>query len=171
MAITLFDSKGLAHATLSFASFVEYSDCRDLAVLAHLHPSRNNWSVSSRCATHFKSAVSRAACAEGTQRVQCSSGMCGRFSTGQTNHIARLAPIVKRLALSPDELAQLPDTYVRALQNHEFPAAYDPANPSQAFLPPDLFDTRGPWVCLGAPDHDLAAPLHDLSEKSTGSTP
>ncbi len=77
--------------------------------------------------------------------------------------IARLAPIVKRLALSPDELAQLPDTYVRALQNHEFPAAYDPANPSQAFLPPDLFDTRGPWVCLGAPDHDLAAPLHDLS--------
>src|SRR5438094_7451606 len=68
MAITLFDSKGLAHATLSFASFVEYSDCRDLAVLAHLHPSRNNWSVSSRCATHFKSAVSRAACAEGTQR-------------------------------------------------------------------------------------------------------
>jgi len=77
--------------------------------------------------------------------------------------IARLAPIVKRLALSPDELAQLPDTYVRALQNHEFPAAYDPANPSQALLPPDLFDTRGPWVCLGAPDHDLAAPLHDLS--------
>src|SRR5438445_12399963 len=106
--------------------------------------------------------------------VQCSSGMCGRFSTGadqsdlphQTERrelIARLAPIVKRLALSPDELAQLPDTYVRALQNHEFPAAYDPANPSQAFLPPDLFDTRGPWVCLGAPDHDLAAPLHALS--------
>lgn len=67
------------------------------------------------------------------------------------------------LALSPDDLAQLPDTYVRALQNHEFPAAYDPANPNQAFLPPDLFDTRGPWVCLGAPDHDLAAPVHDLS--------
>ncbi len=35
--------------------------------------------------------------------------------------------------------------------------------PVQAFLPPDLFDPSRPWVCLGAPGHDLAAPLHDLS--------
>lgn len=77
--------------------------------------------------------------------------------------MAKLAPIIRRLALSPDELAQLPDTYLRALQSHEFPPAYDPARPNQAFLPPDLFDPSGPWVCLGAPDHDLAAPLHDLS--------
>jgi hypothetical protein len=77
--------------------------------------------------------------------------------------MARLAPIVRRLALSADELAALPDTYARALQNHEFPEAYDPATPNQAFLPPDLFDPSGPWVCLGAPDHDLAAPLHDSS--------
>jgi hypothetical protein len=77
--------------------------------------------------------------------------------------MARLAPIVRRLALSPDELALLPDTYARALQNHEFPAKYDPASPNQSFLPLDLFDHSGPWVCLGAPDHDLAAPLHDSS--------
>jgi hypothetical protein len=77
--------------------------------------------------------------------------------------MARLAPLIRRLALSPDELAALPETYARALQNHEFPAAYDPAVPDQAFLPPDLFDPSGPWVCLGAPGHDLAAPLHDLS--------
>ena len=77
--------------------------------------------------------------------------------------MARLAPIVRRLALSPEGLAALPDTYARAVQNHEFSAAYDPASPNQAFLPPDLFDPRGPWICLGAPDHGLAAPLHDLS--------
>ncbi len=77
--------------------------------------------------------------------------------------MARLAPIVRRLALPADELAALPDTYARALQNHEFPTAYDPASPNQAFLPPDLFDPSGPWVCLGAPEHDLAAPLHDVS--------
>ncbi len=77
--------------------------------------------------------------------------------------MARLAPIIRRLALSPEDLAALPDTYTRALQNHEFPAAYDSATPNQSFLPPDLFDPRGPWVCLGAPDHDLAAPLHDSS--------
>jgi hypothetical protein len=76
---------------------------------------------------------------------------------------AKLAPIVRRLALSPDELAALPDTYARAVQNHEFPGAYDPASPNQAFLPSDLFDPSGPWVCLGAPEDGLAAPLHDSS--------
>jgi hypothetical protein len=77
--------------------------------------------------------------------------------------MAKLAAIISRLALSPDELEHLPDTYVRALQHHEFPAAYNPASPNQAFLPPDLFDPNGPWVCLGAPGHDLVAPLHDSS--------
>jgi len=77
--------------------------------------------------------------------------------------MAKLAPIVRRLALSPDELATLPDTYARAVESHEFPAAYDLASPNQAFLPSDLFDPRGPWVCLGAPERDLAAPLHDAS--------
>ena len=77
--------------------------------------------------------------------------------------MARLAPIVAHLALSPDELARLPDTYARALQNHEFPTAYAPASPNGGFLPPDLFDPAGPWICLGAPSEVLAAPLHDLS--------
>jgi hypothetical protein len=76
---------------------------------------------------------------------------------------SRLAPIVRHLALSPAELATLPDTYARALQNHEFPAVYDPTSPNQAFLPPDLFESNGSWVCLGAPGHDLSAPLHDSS--------
>jgi hypothetical protein len=82
---------------------------------------------------------------------------------GRHDLMAKLAPIIRRLALSPDELAQLPDTYARALQNHEFSVVYDRASPNQAFLPTDLFDPRGPWVCLGAPGHDLAAPVHDLS--------
>jgi hypothetical protein len=75
----------------------------------------------------------------------------------------RLALIIRRLALSPEELAMLPDTYANALRNHEFPVAYDPAKPNQAFLPPELFGSDGPWVCLGAPAADLAAPIHDLS--------
>jgi hypothetical protein len=50
-----------------------------------------------------------------------------------------------------------------ALKNHEFPEKYDLANPHQAFLPPDLFDPNGPWVCLGAPNRGLAAPAHDSS--------
>jgi hypothetical protein len=77
--------------------------------------------------------------------------------------MAKLGPIVRRLALSPEQLAALPDTYADALQRHEFPAAYDPAFPNRAFLPPDLFDPVGPWVCLGAPGQELAAPTHDAS--------
>jgi hypothetical protein len=77
--------------------------------------------------------------------------------------VARLGPIVRRLALSPEQLTALPDTYADALQRHEFPAAYDPAFPNRAFLPPDLFDPAGPWVCLGAPEQELAAPTHDAS--------
>ena len=77
--------------------------------------------------------------------------------------MSRLALIIRRLALSPDDLATLPDTYANALRNHEFPVAYDPARPNQAFLPPELFGSDGPWVCLGAPGADLAAPAHDLS--------
>jgi hypothetical protein len=77
--------------------------------------------------------------------------------------LATLAPVVKRLALSPEQLVHLPDTCASALQNHEFPAAYNPASPNQGFLLPDLYDPRGPWVCLSARGQDLAAPLHDLS--------
>ena len=77
--------------------------------------------------------------------------------------MATLGPIVRRLALSPEQLAALPNTYADALQRHEFPAAYDPAFPNRAFLPPDLFDPAGPWVCLGAPEQELAAPTHDTS--------
>jgi len=77
--------------------------------------------------------------------------------------VAKLGPIVRRLALSPEQLATLPDTYADALQRHEFPAAYDSALPNRAFLPPDLFDPAGPWVCLGAPEQELAAPTHDAS--------
>ena len=81
--------------------------------------------------------------------------------------LSRLAPIIARLALTSGEISTLPDTYARAIQNAEFPSAYDPEEPNRAFLPLDLFDPRGPWVCLGVPEdaraNALAAPLHDLS--------
>jgi hypothetical protein len=77
--------------------------------------------------------------------------------------MARLAPAVRRLALTPEEIARLPDTYARAIKSREFPAAYDSAEPNRAFLPPNLFDPHGPWVCLGAPADALVAPLHDSS--------
>ncbi len=61
----------------------------------------------------------------------------------------RLAEVIRRLAVSADELKALPDNYAAAVGSGRFRVAYDPAQPQQAFLP-DLFQPDGPWVCLSA---------------------
>jgi hypothetical protein len=61
---------------------------------------------------------------------------------------ARLAEVLRRLALTPEEVKALPDNYAQAVASGSFAKAYDPANPERPFLPPDLFDPRGPWVCI-----------------------
>ena len=61
----------------------------------------------------------------------------------------RVAEIVLRLALSEDQVRKLPDNYEDAVRAHVFPATYDPADPQHPFLPADLFDPKGSWVCLG----------------------
>jgi hypothetical protein len=62
----------------------------------------------------------------------------------------KLVAVIKRLALSPDEIATLPATYQAAVHPKTFATAYDPNQPQQPFLPPDLFDPKGPWVSLSA---------------------
>jgi hypothetical protein len=61
---------------------------------------------------------------------------------------ARLAEVLRRLALTPEELKSLPDNYSQATAAGAFAREYDPANRQRPFLPPDLFDPRGPWVCI-----------------------
>jgi hypothetical protein len=38
----------------------------------------------------------------------------------------------------------------------QFATSYDPRNPEQPFLPPELFRSNGSWVCLSA--HSLWSP-------------
>jgi hypothetical protein len=61
---------------------------------------------------------------------------------------ARLADVLRRLALTPEQIASLPDNYAQAVAAGEFAKEYDPDHPERAFLPPDLFDAHGPWVEL-----------------------
>jgi hypothetical protein len=61
----------------------------------------------------------------------------------------RIAEIIRRLELSEDPVRKLPDNYEDAVREHVFPTTYDPANPQRPFLPADLFDPKGTWVCLG----------------------
>jgi hypothetical protein len=74
----------------------------------------------------------------------------------------RLVAVMRRIALSADEIAALPDNLSIAGRSGVFPAAYDPAHPQQAFLPADLTRADGPWVLVGnkARADGLAAPAH-----------
>ncbi|HXN18707.1 MAG TPA: hypothetical protein VN875_10275 [Candidatus Binatus sp.] len=74
---------------------------------------------------------------------------------------ARLAPILRRLSLTKGELNGLPDTYAKAIASKEFPPEYDPEQAERAFLPADLFDSHGPWVCIGTPDDEPMARMHE----------
>jgi hypothetical protein len=67
---------------------------------------------------------------------------------GRTELQKRVAEIIRRLALSEDEIRKLPDNYSDAIRAHLFPTAYDPADPQRPFLPADFFDPKGLWVCL-----------------------
>ncbi len=58
----------------------------------------------------------------------------------------RLAEALRRLALTPDEIKALPDTFAQAVASGAFAKEYDAARPEQAFLPADLFDPRGSWA-------------------------
>ncbi len=61
---------------------------------------------------------------------------------------ARLAEVMRRLALTQEQIKSLPDNYAQAVASGAFAAQYDPIQPQRIFLPPDLFDPRGPWVCI-----------------------
>jgi hypothetical protein len=58
----------------------------------------------------------------------------------------RLATMIRRLALSVEQIEKLPDNYAVAVASGSYPAKQDPAHTDQAFLPRDLFDEQGPRV-------------------------
>jgi hypothetical protein len=58
----------------------------------------------------------------------------------------RLAQIIQRLALNPEQIRGLPDNYAVAVASRAFAEKYDPDHPERPFLPPDLFQNGGPWV-------------------------
>jgi hypothetical protein len=72
----------------------------------------------------------------------------------------RLAEVLRRLALTPEEIQSLPNNYAQAVVSGEFPKEYDPTKKEQAFLPPELFQARGPWVCISGDGREPVADNH-----------
>lgn len=66
----------------------------------------------------------------------------------------RLAEVLRRLTLTPEEIEALPDTYAQAVASGAFAKEYDPANREQTFLPADLHDPQSPWVCIQTTESD-----------------
>lgn len=70
----------------------------------------------------------------------------------------RLAKAIHKIAPSRAEAEALPDTYALAVKSKAFPPAFDAAKPNAPFLPSDLFDPSGPWVCVTGPK-ELGTPI------------
>jgi hypothetical protein len=73
---------------------------------------------------------------------------------------AKLREIIGRLALTDDEIRVLPDNYQEAARSKAFPAIYDPRGLDRGFLPSDLFDPAGSWVCLSEQHGQSVAAEH-----------
>jgi hypothetical protein len=82
------------------------------------------------------------------------------LTPGRTELQKRVAGIIRRLALGVDEIRKLPDNYDDAVRAHSYPTAYDPDDPQSPFLPADLFDPNGAWVCLGEQQGHAVASDH-----------
>ncbi len=72
---------------------------------------------------------------------------------------AALARAIRKVALTGDEIRNLPSNYAMASSRAEVPIAHDPENPERAFLPDDLLDDDGEWIALGS-GYLLPAPTH-----------
>ncbi len=79
----------------------------------------------------------------------------------------QLAEVLRRLALTPQQIESLPDNYAQAVASGEFAKEYDPAHRDRAFLPPDLFEQHGPWVAVsGYPEPVATAHASAFSRSS-----
>jgi hypothetical protein len=61
----------------------------------------------------------------------------------------RLATMIRRVALSKEEILSLPDNYVLAVEARIYPAGVQVDQPEKAFLPSDLLQPGSAWAPIG----------------------
>ncbi len=71
-----------------------------------------------------------------------------------------LALAIRKLALSETAIAKLPNPLTATADSEKFPKSYDASDSPKPFLPSDLFDEKGPWVCLSKDGHAVPAIVH-----------
>jgi hypothetical protein len=112
-----------------------------------------------------------------------------KMATGELNATRkalrqRLAMVIPRLALEKSAIANLPDNYTAAVKSGAFTSRldlahppkhvqaraflldshfnpqFDPVHPPRHYLPADLLDPHGSWVCIRGPLSGPSAPVH-----------
>jgi len=87
-----------------------------------------------------------------SQLVSAKVGEAPVRSPADTAALARLrqlfAVALRKIALSPAEIAALPDNYARAVASKALPSSFDPRMPDAVFLPPKLLSSDGDWIEL-----------------------
>jgi hypothetical protein len=73
----------------------------------------------------------------------------GPFPSAREALKRRLAQIMKRVALSKEEIATLPDNYALAVASKIYPTGFQAESPESGFLPVDIFQEGSSWVSLG----------------------
>ena len=79
----------------------------------------------------------------------------------------RLARIIRRVALTAEEVASLPDSYTALVVAGRHPTTYDPQNRERAFLPVGLLDPGGDYVAIHG-DTPVAQHSDEMSRSAFG---
>ncbi len=76
---------------------------------------------------------------------------------------SELAVAIGKLALSDAEIQSLPNPLTATAATENFSTNYNADESKQPFLPKDILEDEGPWVCLSKVDHSVPAIVHTES--------
>jgi hypothetical protein len=77
----------------------------------------------------------------------------------------KVTGLMKRLALSEDQIRALPNPLKPVVEAGTYRESFNPDDAFDPFLPTDLFDESGPWVCLRQTRDGLPGKNHSESEE------
>lgn len=71
------------------------------------------------------------------------------YSSQRAEIQSRIVQIIRRLALSKQEIHVLPDNYSQVVSSQAFATSYQKEDPFVPFLPAGLFSNNMDWICVG----------------------
>ncbi|MEM7012424.1 MAG: hypothetical protein AAF585_13185 [Verrucomicrobiota bacterium] len=71
----------------------------------------------------------------------------------------KIASLIRRLALTREQILALPDTRAATVESGVFVDQYDAENEPRPFLPADLH-SKGSWICLGDENNLMPTQIH-----------